>query len=166
MANTSYEALYVKLAENIVDSYRSLVAAAGTLGEGTTTISGVTKPNALKNIVDVTSSFFSDAAPYLDSNIDAVKFEIATLSIFNNVYLSIQNMANSANGYTPAVKALNDFTINNVLGQYGYTTTTNNVTTAMSLSHFVNTACTSWNDPSTGVPAEWITLCAAAGYTI
>ena len=132
---------YVEIAENIANSKLQLEAASGYLDS----TGGV-----LQNVVDVTTTYFTE------TDISEVDFEIALLQVASITYGAVNGVASNNGSYLALVRALNNFVVNNVLGNDSYAST---------LQLFIDDDCT-WSDLSDGVLDAWKELCVAAGYEI
>ena len=133
--------LETSLYKTIADDYNTL----------NTSLSGVTEPaqNALYAIVDITTSYgdpSGDAAA-------ALAVELALLVPFNLAYAGAQNIVNSITPILDAVRAINNYVVNN-------STEAASVTAKVKLDNYVNSV--SWDGGS--VPAGWVTLSTSAGY--
>ncbi len=133
--------LEISLYKKIADYYNSLYNS----------LSAVTQPaqNALYAIVDITTNYgdpSGDAAA-------ALAVELALLVPFNLAYAGSQNIVNSIAPILDAVKAINNYVVNNSGEAVS-------VTAKVKLDNFVNSV--SWDGAS--VPSGWESLSILAGY--
>jgi len=128
-------ALYQTLAEAYADVYDTLqLVDTGAL-------------TALNALVDVTTTGYSPGATA------AVEIELALIEPLNLAYVSAQNIVNSSNLLTDAVRAINNHVITNTSGTS---------TATSKLATWINTnMIVLWSD---GSPSGWALFSSLAGY--
>jgi len=136
--------LYVDIAE----AYAAIDVSLSTVNSNART--------ALDAIVDVTTTNYPDPSVNADA---ALEIELALLTSFNTAYVSSTSIAGSVSALLDAVRAVNNFVIN----QSGGT-----ATAKVKLDTYVNSISShgSWSAGAVVVPGGWKNLSSDAGYNV
>jgi hypothetical protein len=156
-----FQETYVKIAEATAASRDALNDAVTPLGDSTS-YDGLGSDGNVKVIVDVQSS--GETGDFNESTISEIQFEIDTLVPANSTWTQVRDIATSDSAYTVLVTALNNYVINNVLGEVSDSGTDSGSYQA-TLQLFIENDCV-WSDPSLGSPASWLSLSTSAGFTV
>lgn len=159
----NFQAIYVEIAEATAASRDALTSAVEPISDTNSYLS-TGKDGNVKTIVDVT------IAPntFLEDTISEVQFEVDTLAPANSTWTEMQDLSLSNTPYNAIVTALNNFVINNVLGEATDNATSIDSLYQTTLQDFMDIDCDWDEDPSAGAgaPTAWIELMQSNGYNV
>ena len=137
------------MAQIDTDLYKQIADAYATLSTSLSTVASDAR-TALDAIVDVDTATYPDPSANADA---ALEIELALLSPFNASYLSAVTIESNMPSLLNAVRAVNNFVINQTGGT---------ATSKLKLDNWINSSMNStW---TTECPAGWATLSESAGY--
>jgi hypothetical protein len=134
------------MAQITTDLYKTIADAYALIDDSLSSVATNSR-TALNAVVDVNLSY-GDPSQDADA---ALEIELALLTPFNIAYISAQNISNSVSSLLDAVKAINNFVVNQTDGTD---------TAKVKLDTFVNSV--SWDGGT--VPSGWENLSTSAGY--
>ena len=136
------------MAQIDTDLYKAIADAYATINTSLATVSADAR-TALNAIVDVDTTTYPDPSANADA---ALEIELALLNPFNAAYVSAQTIETNVGAIIDAVRAVNNFVINNISG-------TDTATAKM--DGWINGSMTpTW----AACPIGWANLCDSAGY--